>query len=1355
MTTIKCNPHTARSAKTAKPILRSRHLTAFALLTLTLALATLPVLGQTVAYNKDIESYKHLEQIPVTTDDQTASGKAMLQIEYNNDEAKNLIKDGNASTWTSVKDSGSTEGLEHFDKAAANYTFTTSNTDRGDWEWTTVANSVLSPANPTNGQRQFTVWNSVPIRKGNIYIFEAWVKGSENASNLATVYLANYNNNEVFANTNPDKKVWYENTLYLPITTEWEKVRLEFGPALEDLQNNAFCSIQARGYTGTLEIKDIKILTNNEIFHYDNTAQHAFNPSRVEGTSIVSNTGTLIAKANTLGSFKVIPNVSLNEGTKYVADLNISGSVAGEITVKLGSATNTINLTGGEQTITVNFPPQALTQTAPLIIDPVSSTGSVYNGTIIVSSAKVGHYTNETTNNDFVKVTKLTPDNITRIEGTKPYNVDVPEHGTYLQIPRSNDQFRPQCMTDLTFTKGCTYTFTAYASMDYDNVDNGVSGYEGVSRTPRTIHLQFGSNSGNEIERIITIPETYGKIEVSFDWEDETVTGAYCIFLSYWGRTADFNIDTVQLSETKHSGYTEDQHSTYSGDWGGEYADEYIPAISDNVLIAKPSDFNVQFANNLTMKTGVTYQVKAKIKGTKVGNVQAQFGTWDPKLTVNIPITTEYANVEETFPVNTLDMEKKAFFAIWSNGYDGDIEIESITLTSDEVEEVGNQVTTIDSNVSAFIEYDADNNEYSSSNKRKKRYFMALQNQKFESGKTYYISAKIKGSRASQTGEGANIIVQNASKNTPSSWGWGNNIKHEITTGWSIVTTTFEPEEDVNGGYVSFHIGDYDGTFEVDWISVSDSEDGIPHTTTNPVSQGTDGNYFDVTLPAHSEVENYYFMFGRERYNANYGTPMTFVVYDITNPSQTPTPELGSFTVGGTVSADLASRLSELFLKSVIVPAGSTKLRFVCTSTYNNSSVIKENNGALYELPVMQMNRFAVYKETQAFEKNSNTGSDIWAYPFISRFQVEANGIPGNYPGNYKNNAGEEMGETLMDAAESLSGPGGKWRNPGYTLFNSDASDSWNTTQNPKKEGTSDCIDILLPDFQAANGNKKSIFETLKSHGLLEQDDKIKVVIYLSRFSRDWSQGFPTHIEYGLSADTGIEEESGLSKGYVSDIYESGSMILPLPTVEDSYTVAVPIYVDKGCRRIRLQCLENDRPQWAEDKDKHILISDISGYIALPKLDLDEFNYDALYNERLDDVEKADLSEESKRTQLVRLSNYEWTTTLGILGTTDNGLKINDPTNWADDWLRLITQVNGSQYGNAALDLANFEYIDINSNNDIDGITSEVRNDNQWVGNRQPTYTMTHEILALPGERVDLYPYSDIHQSNYYMDYIV
>ncbi len=1387
------------------------------LLTLTAALASLPALGQSpIFYEPDITKYQFTDKVPLTSNNQTGNGKAWIQVTHDGEHINNLVNE-NEATWTSVTNGDYVQNLEHYDKDASNYTFTTSTENRGSWEWTTITNGTILRAHPQDGSwKQFRVVENIKVEEGESYVLSAWVRGSKEDLTHAKVYFGTGGGNENYFKNAPDGLSSFE------IHEDWTLIEIPYGPATAAAGNSTskfYCEIQRRGYTGDLEVKDVKLTTSNKkIIHSADYANgDAFTGKSYEGTARIKEENGMrtLAISHSIGSFKLYRDINLSAGTVYKAKIQISGSVEGNVTLQLGSSEKQIALpvrnddTFGE--VEVIFDPQNNDKNgANLILKPDN-----YAGTIKVQSTTLYSYNTEVVKHVNFDSEASLPSVITQQQQQDMIAYmyfDADDNRYYLRVKKAIGAFH--IIENVNFKKDAIYTLKIGARA----YNTDVTG----------IRLALGNwtNGGTFINgNLSSIPssEYDQNIIGSFNsFFAADLNNGFCDFQLYYTNQFDhIDIGFAELSCIDLNNEILIGTETYTQN-NTSYADEYCPEKIDGVLVAqRNAKFHFQVSatdnngNNIVYEPNKKYKITLKLKGTE--ETQGTLCGLINGKAESIRVTNQWETyTTKEFSYDTGATGEYSIFSGWEPYYSGDVEIASISLWEEgdgEPAEIGDPVTTINTGNAGFLKY-SDTDEgglYTSYYHKHDRYFLALKDQKFNHGTQYYVTAKVRGSRASEiledgSKEGVNIIVQNSKLATPEAWGWGfnatgdntnhDNTKHAITTDWSTITTSFAPTENIpsdendGNGFISFHLGDYDGDFEVDWIHVTTNANEVPSLTTSAVRGNNGCNYFDITLPNHGEEETYFFMIGR---NANdLDAPLNFEVLNAETGES-----YGNYAVGGKYDRNNINVRWEQFLTKteiitdekgneleqvqvgVTVPANVTKLHFVCTSNVGDNYVFLTENGKVFDVPVMSMNRVAVYKQRTLTQKDSE-GNPTWVYPLISRFQIEANGIPGNYPGQFKKSYYKQenpvkdsdsyasKGETLMDAVDNMLGEWGKYQSPGQLLFDSDntersywASSTWMTSDNWRNEETPYSIDLLLPNFiDNKSGQKKSLKETLENAGLIE-NGKIKLMVWLLRpaeFDRNGNPTtdnnyFPTEIRYAGTTDTGLDE-NGKSNGYVTmNDAEWETVNLQIPPSNETMNVAFSIDVDPTWRRVRLLCNQNKNSTTPEHGGREMAISDIRVFIALPKLNLAEFNYDVLYNERLDDIDKKDVCEKDNQDKLVKLSNYKWTHTIGIAETAKDN--INDPNKWVSDWTNLIQQINGTQYGNAALELAKFEYVNSNTNSDIDGITSRTRLSNGWNGDRQPTYTMTHEILALPGERVDLYPYSDLHESMYYMDHIV
>ncbi|MDE6696011.1 MAG: hypothetical protein K2K25_03945, partial [Muribaculaceae bacterium] len=615
-------------------------------------------------------------------------------------------------------------------------------------------------------------------------------------------------------------------------------------------------------------------------------------------------------------------------------------------------------------------------------------------------------------------------------------------------------------------------------------------------------------------------------------------------------------------------------------------------------------------------------------------------------------------------------------------------------------------------------------------------------------------------------------------------------------TGWQTIEADFYDFNCDGNGYCVIEPGSsMSGDVIVDWVEIMELQPAL--TDNSEVGY----NYFDLRLPEPiKKGDIYYVNVRRGATGAPTGSnPIRFrATTMVDGGSSSNEVQQGEYAIGGysEVSHTLHKEnaydkdmASNQFVRVEIVNepvSTSNTLRLYCTGNVSGHTVIMQtqSNSSVSNVRVPSLSfaevglyKFAPWKNTAA------ASNATWVMPMIYRFQLEANAIRGNYPSNAIDDAIIGDGAWIGGLEKSrFTSVGNKLFDGQYGRDNSwqlddesHAKYSYKDESNKDVEVSKTCLDILLPPLNA-NEEKKSIYKTLQDYenGMLLKDNKINLVVQFGR-SSDLNINFPLEIRYcGTS-----EDNPDFTKDY--DTKKSGSTALQwktlvLPRVDAYDDILFSIDVDPSWRRVRIECAASFNQNTSENTtNMNFGLAEIRAFLEFPKIDLDQFNYDVLYNDRLLDYHKIDRGEGIAG---LKLSEYVWKHTRGTVesinnpvpyatrkdigGSDDRKVNRNEALyresgeyRWADGWESdgFINKLNEFSIGNSALKLADFNYITKDNPDDSDGL-NEIQS-KTLKGDRQRTYVVTHEIYTLPGKRVDLYPYSDMHSSAYYEDQFV
>ncbi len=573
--------------------------------------------------------------------------------------------------------------------------------------------------------------------------------------------------------------------------------------------------------------------------------------------------------------------------------------------------------------------------------------------------------------------------------------------------------------------------------------------------------------------------------------------------------------------------------------------------------------------------------------------------------------------------------------------------------------------------------------------------------------------------------------------------------------GWQTIEADFY-DFNINGnGYCVIEPGSsMTGDITVDWVEIMEVDPAV----TDDSEMGY--NYFDLTLPEAPQKDDVYYVYVRRGASgAPAGAaPMRFRVATI-NEGGGNEVQQGEYALGGYSEMSKALHKENAYDQNVginqfvrveILNAanGGKTLRLYCTRNASDHNVIMQtkdasNNVTNVEVPALEFTEVGLYKLIPWKNVNSNIGAN-WVMPLISRFQIEANGVRGNYPG-------EDLETAVKNFEKS------RYTNPGATLFDGDANSEWQLNGESQRVKNDFYIDLLLPQLHKDEGNN-GIHGALSSGGLLK-NGYINMVVQFTR-PRNAKLNFPMEIKYcGLTEDN----PTGTTTDWKT-------LILPLIDAEGD--ILFSLDVDPSWKRVRIQsasCINGNSNE--NTTDKNFALAEIRAYLEMPKINLDEFDYSVLYNDRLFDFRKSDRGDGISG---LKLSTFAWEHTKGITDEINDPVpyyvrktkdKLNQEVNrnaslytvadrWAGNWTEtFINKVNGSDIGTSANNIAKNKFITGTVHDDSDGLNET--ESSKVVGDRQATYVVTHDIYTLPGKRVDLYPYSDIHSTSYYEDKFV
>ncbi len=433
---------------------------------------------------------------------------------------------------------------------------------------------------------------------------------------------------------------------------------------------------------------------------------------------------------------------------------------------------------------------------------------------------------------------------------------------------------------------------------------------------------------------------------------------------------------------------------------------------------------------------------------------------------------------------------------------------------------------------------------------------------------------------------------------------------------------------------------------------------------------------------------------------------------------------------------------------------------------------------------------------------------DMWAIPVITRFQIEALGQKYAYPGATLNdmlgvkkdvevcgelfdndNLGKQWArttywDTTWPLLKDQNVATDRYQYIDYNSFTYPADDDGNRNY--------DCIDLLLPDMDDLGVVKKL-------NGKIDENKGYYQIVVNMKRSTGYVDAYNDRLVYQVTATdeegnkTILTDETGEFKNrangfpmeisyqgftidgnYTKNIHtlDNTEKVITFPNVAAGDSIQFALKVEKGWDGVRIFCRENtgnlerraggmketnDAESDANTRVVNVInnapvkgtrmmrLGEIRAYVELNKIDLESkegrARYDLLYNNR------------------ENFNTKKWKHTKGIIDDINNVNSAHDST----DELYMKKGSGGQTWEDVIAKYKDFfeeqgiEYPDFslleNPFNDEDVVPSNgmQRVKSSYDGQlRQRSYTILHEVLALPGERIDLYPQSDIWQSNGY-----
>ena len=455
---------------------------------------------------------------------------------------------------------------------------------------------------------------------------------------------------------------------------------------------------------------------------------------------------------------------------------------------------------------------------------------------------------------------------------------------------------------------------------------------------------------------------------------------------------------------------------------------------------------------------------------------------------------------------------------------------------------------------------------------------------------------------------------------------------------------------------------------------------------------------------------------------------------------------------------------------------------------------------------MIRMTRFGMYKQSEMFatDKAAKNGVwdnyDHWALPAITRFQIEALGQKYAYPGatlkemvgvgksieicgqlfdNDRYDTNQKIWhstywDTTLPFLKDLTLGTDNYQYIDYDTFTYPKDDDGNSNY--------DCIDILVPKLEDLgavkklngkidpNGIYQLVVSMAKGGGTCDVNDNLMTYRGESGDFTNRANGFPLEISY-----QGLKIDGNHDKTIVP--IEASERVLTFRDVAEGDSVRFALKIEEGWNGVRIFCRENTgnlerrpggtketntpggdwskRTVWAQnnapgEKERGTRIMRLAGiraYVELDKINIEipegRKRYDLLYNSRENLNTRG---WEHNKGIIAKINNL--TTHNGAAGDQNVGeFMVTD--NYVHTW-ETVMKDYGAFFEEQGLSYPDFSMI-TNPFKDEDVVPSNgrKRDISKYNGQeRQRTYTILHEVLALPGERVDLYPQSDIWQPN-------
>ncbi|MDE5872243.1 MAG: T9SS type A sorting domain-containing protein [Muribaculaceae bacterium] len=1079
--------------------------------------------------------------------------------------------------------------------------------------------------------------------------------------------------------------------------------------------------------------------------------------------------------------FKVRDNLNLKVGSRYKLIARLKGTEAGKVTVKLGGLETEFDVTEEykEVAYTFNFTDKPTTQFCE-IIRPDSYNGSLYIDYIgFEETVSNGKAFNEDGYDGLGLVTSELNDG--------ELNVKVPapsEEKNFYEVVLISNVAGIKDKTTYGVTARVVYSGTPDLKIKFGGQTNPLMKDAEV----RTISTKDGLTEA-ELRVVFT------KEELS----EKSINGGFIVLnVSNQAAGETLRLKSVKLWEPSEEFHGKKVDKDDDREQWSMYTSGRVPLIEKNgeELVALIDPVWTQFIakSSIDLKSGKKYTLVARMRADRDadGNeqkVNAELGSWSVGTNKQASIPSEFGDVE--FKFDPIDLSNGMLRIQIGAGFVGKLEIEKMSLVFDDSENIIDYAKESSNPNPALDSYPAPEVNVGTKQLEVRPYYKPFKVTKeldFNPRYNYTVTANVNSEKSGAL----KVSLANDS--------FSEDMTEKLTGGDNYITVGPFPAVTASEGFLVFQPMADLGNITVSNVNITYS---LPDAEGQPLAS----DYFDVVLETPlSKDGKYSFHIGYSVDDSNQPmpeTPTRFIVQGLKNGKYV---NLGQYDANPDVSN--ADKVGNMFMDTYDVPLSVgetydnqiTNLRFICTENVGNSTGIVVDGDSYANGKKIRMTRFAVYKQSE-FLRTDEAKDRNWVVPVITRFQIESMGQRYAYPGPRLRDM-IDVNKTYDPVLQLFDGDFNSTGNNTYwdtTLpYNKEAGVAAEGGQN-RDYGTdnitslNDYIDILLPQFKKPvkkyNGSassdgraKNQVVIVLKrasgnnNHVKTINDDDLRRYTGLADNDPflDKSNGFPLEIRYqGITRDLNKSANDPIVGSVAGNVE-----VLRFPNVEDGDSIRFALDLKEGWNGIRLMCLENtgkiERKYGQKEvnrkyrkegasydmsfetiKDPQTVsgtrimrMSEIRAYMEIPKVDLESEDgrqdFHKLYNVR------------------ENLDTYNWEHTQGIIDLINNppfggdknymiygkDPETNEEKNWQD-----VIESYKPFFDKEGLAYPDFNYI-TNPFDDEDVVPSNRarRNKDDYNNHkRQQTYTVLHEVYALPGERVDLYPYSDIW--NYHTGY--